>query len=453
MTEEQLTELRDARAQALDAADAIVKAAEDETRGLTEDEKTAVDAHLAEAAQIQEQLEGLKVIADVRSQLDVARSYQPPDTQRPTRAQAESRRQEQESPMPRVEVRTPEYEPGDALGAIVVARTKYLDKRQAEEWAERQFGSGSAQYRALQQSDFTAGGALIAENFVGSELIELLRAAAAVRRAGARSVPLVNGSATIPKITGGATASWGAEGDNITASEQTLGNLVLSEKKLTALVPFSNDLVKNASLEVTRMIRDDMVAAAANTEDTAFLNGTGLAGQPRGIYEWVAAAGRTNSAGTSLANSRTDIRVALNRLGNNNAPMRTRAWFMHSRSSNYMAWDLVDGNSNFAYPSMQADPRTLAGEPVFIDNNISITGGGGSNESQIFYVEMSEAIIADSGMLEVEIFTNGTYVDSGGNLRSGISRDESVVRFIRKTDFGMRHTESAHVLEAVTYGA
>ena len=50
---------------------------------------------------------------------------------------------------------------------------------------------------------------------------------------------------------------------------------------------------------------------------------------------------------------------------------------------------------------------------------------------------------------------NATYAVSsaeGASLRSGVSRDESVLRLIRKTDFGMRHTESAFVLEAVTYG-
>jgi HK97 family phage major capsid protein len=106
-------------------------------------------------------------------------------------------------------VLTPTYEKGDALGAIVCARHRFgHDVTAARKWAEKQYGSGSKQFRAMQQSVFTAGGATIAENFVGQELIELLRASAAVRKAGARELPLVNGSATLPKVTGGATAGW-----------------------------------------------------------------------------------------------------------------------------------------------------------------------------------------------------------------------------------------------------
>jgi HK97 family phage major capsid protein len=449
MDESQIDTLRTTRTEALDAADAIVKAAESDDRGLTPDEQTSVDEHIRAATEIRTQLEGLSRVAAARETLAAARAYEPPATQRDATPPASP---EQPTRPMQVEVRTPEYERGDALGALICARTLYPTKSEAEAWAIERFGSGSPQYRALQQSTFTAGGALIAENFVGAELIELLRAASAVRRSGARMIPLVNGSATIPKITGGATASWGpAEGGNIAASEETVGQVVLVEKPLTCLVPFSNYLIRNADLSVTRMIRDDMVAAAANTEDLGFLRGTGISNEPKGVYNWVGTAGRTNSAGTSLANSRTDIRVALNRLGNNNAPLRNRAWFMHSRTLNYMTWDLVDGNSNFAFPALQSAAPSLAGAPVFVDNNISITLS--TNQSEIYYAEMSECIIGDSAAMEVEIFANGAYVDSGGNLRSGISRNESVVRLIRMTDFGMRHTESAHVLEAVTYGA
>jgi hypothetical protein len=54
--------------------------------------------------------------------------------------------------------------------------------------------------------------------------------------------------------------------------------------------------------------------------------------------------------------------------------------------------------------------------------------------------------------MEIEVFDNAVYSQSN-TVRSGISRDESVIRLIRKTDFGMRHTEAAYVVEAVTWGA
>jgi HK97 family phage major capsid protein len=438
----------------LEAAHAIATAAATANRGLTPEETQKVEAHQAKVAELKKALAAQDLAAQLNT--DIAQYQGAPAHQggaAPTQVGAHPNDPPAADSQTRVEVTAPAYEKGDALGCLVLARLRFgQDREAAIKWARGAYGERSRQMQAMQQSTFTAGGALLGDNFVGSELIELLRATAAVRRAGARTIPLVNGVATIPKITGGATAYWGAEGANITPSDVTTGQVKLVEKKLTALVPVSNDLLRKPSADVERLIRDDMVRAAANAEDTAFLKGTGLVNEPKGIYYWVGAAGRTNSAGTALANVRTDIRTALNRLGNANAPMVRRAWFMHSRAKNYIAWDLVDGNSNFAFPELRQGDR-LADAPVFVDNNISITLGSPANDTEIYYAEMTECFIGDSPEMELEVFLNAAYVDSGGNLRAGVSRDESVVRLIRKTDFAMRHVESAHVTEAVDYGS
>lgn len=450
-----MKELREKLRARLAEARTILEKAKTERRGLTADEMLQYEA--ARTA-----IEAIKV--DIRTAEDEERSRleaeidsMAPETQAtdPGEARRQTEEHRQATPTPAIEFVTrshEKYQPGDALGALVTARFRFgQDRSAALRWADRQYGSGSAQVRAMQQTVFTSGGATIGENFVASELIEYLRAKAAVRRAGAREIPLVNGSATLPKVTGGANIYWGAEGTNITPSELTTGEVKLVEKKLTALTPFSNDLLKNSNLSVDRMIRDDLGRAAANAEDFAFLKGDGLAGKPKGIYYWVGAAGRGNSAGTSLANSRTDIASALNRLGNANAPMERRAWFMHTRSLTYAGWTLVDANGNFAYPSLQNPAGgSLAGAQVFPDNNIQTTLGGGT-ASEIYYAEMSECFIGDAGGLEIELFANATYVDSGGSMVSGVSRDESVIRLIRKVDFGMRHAESAYVLENVLW--
>jgi HK97 family phage major capsid protein len=192
--------------------------------------------------------------------------------------------------------------------------------------------------------------------------------------------------------------------------------------------------------------------SVANDEDAVFLNGSGLLGRPKGVYNWIPAANKANTAGTALANVRTDIRRMKNGLDSANVPYIRRAFLMHSRTMNYMGWDLVDGNSNFAFPSLQsAGGAVLGGDPVYRDNNISIALGGTTN-SEIYYVEMTECYIGDSMEMEFDIIENAVYSQSG-TLRSGVSRDESVLRLIRKTDFGMRHTASAFIIEAIAYGA
>lgn len=443
-------ELQERRTELLAKAEALMKFTEDEKRGLTAAEKEDFDVLMKEIKRIEDDVEADSRADVAREALRAAKQYDPPaivgaagGTARPDDVQVIERDHEK-------------YKTGDALGAIVSARMRFgpWEHQRAIEWSRQTYGERSPQTRALQQTSFSSGGALIPENFVGREFIERLTAKARVRAAGARSLPLVNGSATIPGLASGATGYWQAqEGDNIPKSEPTFNQKKLTEKKYTVLVPISNDLRRNSSLETERIISDDMVTVAANDEDTAFLKGTGLTGQPLGIYGWVTSTRRSNSGGTTLALVRTDIRTAKNSLDTNNVPNVKRAWFMHSRSMNYMGWDLVDGNSNFAFPMLQnGNGAMLAGDPVWQDQNISIVLGGSANASEIYYVEMSECFIGDSMAMELELIENATY-DVSGTLRSGVSRDESVIRLIRKTDFAMRHPESGYVLEAVTYGA
>jgi HK97 family phage major capsid protein len=452
MDEKTLKEFREQRAQALQEADAITALAETENRGLSADENDKVAAYLKEAARLAGELEGADRARQARAAIDEAKRVAVPEV-----AAAEVK-EERAARVPAIEVRENEtraYKKGDALAAILAARISHdaHEHHRAVRDAERLYGAGSPQARALQQSSFTAGGALIPENFVGAEFIEALRAESAFRKAGPRMVQLVNGSFTTPRLTGSTSVSYiGAENDNLATSEPTFGQLKLVEKKLGVIVPFSNDLRRNASLDAIRVVQEDLVRTVAIDEDTQCFNGTGLSGTPKGIYNWITSSLKSNQTGTSLANVRTDIRKMKNGLDSGNVPYSRRAFFMHSRTMNYLGWDLVDGNSNFAFPSLQsASGASLGGDPVYRDNVLSITGGAGT-ESQIFYVEMSECYLAESMDMEIEIFNNAAWSNSG-TIRSGISRDESVIRLIRKWDFGMRHTASAYVLEAVTLGA
>ncbi len=287
-----LKEQRDAE---LAKAEAIVKFAEDETRGsMTAAQQEDFDARMAEVKRLEGEIEAEERAFAARQALNTAKQYEVPAIAK-TNGTGNDR--------PNVEVIEREqdkYKTGDALGAIVSARMRFgpWEHQRAIEWSRQTYGERSPQTRALQQTSFSSGGAFIPENFVGREFIERLTAKARVRGAGARSLPLVNGSATIPKLVTGATGYWQAnEGDNSTKSEPTMGQVKLTEKKYTVLVPISNDLRRNSSLEVERIVSDDMVTVAANDEDTAFLKGTGLVGQPLGIYGWVTSTRRSNSAG------------------------------------------------------------------------------------------------------------------------------------------------------------
>src|SRR3990172_5475331 len=157
---------------------------------------------------------------------------------------------------------------------------------QAEKRAKKWWGNEDEVTKALAAGDAQSGGVFVPPTF-STELIELLRNAAAVRSLGPRVMPMPNGTLTIPKQTGGTTVGYIGENTNISPTEITTGMLTLTWKKLAALVPISNDLLQFDAISADAVVRDDLVASMALREDLAFLRGDGLQNTPKGLLNWI----------------------------------------------------------------------------------------------------------------------------------------------------------------------
>ncbi|WP_236638012.1 phage major capsid protein [Mangrovicoccus ximenensis] len=86
--------------------------------------------------------------------------------------------------------------------------------------------------------------------------------------------------------TGSATASYGTELAKIAESEPSFDKLDQSYKKLTALVPVSNTLLRQSGMGIAMIVRDDILRVMALREDIAFLRGDGSANTPTGMRNW-----------------------------------------------------------------------------------------------------------------------------------------------------------------------
>ncbi len=326
------------------------------------------------------------------------------------------------------------------------------DPGRAKHFAQKSWDDdmGAMVIKTMEAGDFTSGGALLPETFA-AEIIEFLRAKTVVRAAGARTLPMNQGSITIRRQTGTVTATYIGEAENITKTEPTVGQLRMTAKKLAALVPISNDLLRfDAGDTADRFVRDDLVMSMARTEDTAFVRNTGTENAPRGIRYWMQTGNVLTSNGTTATQIEDDFKDLINALETNDAPMVRPVWFMNPRSKNHLI-NLRDANGNLIYPEVRTLTPTLYGYPVFTTTNIPTNLGGGT-ETEIYLADMNECIIAEVMGMEIAVDSSASYVESG-SLVSSFSRDETVIRAITQHDFGMRHVESAAVITNATWGA
>lgn len=303
--------------------------------------------------------------------------------------------------------------------------------------------------KALNQTTGTAGGNIVFPEF-SNELIEILSAVAVVRKAGATVVPMSSSSLNMGRQNGGATASYVGESVNIPKSEQTFDNVILTEKKLVALTPITNDLLLNASLQADQLVLRDLVRVAALREDLAFLRGDGTGNTPTGLRN-LALAGNVfagtfaNAVTPTLAEIKKFIALLILKLRGANVPLEGLALFISPRIEQVLL-AIVDGNGNAVYETEMLTRGTIRGIRYFVTTQIpeNLVANTFSDNTEITLAAMPEILIGDRMAVQAEVFPNGTYHD-GTALVSGISQDQSVVRLISKHDIKARHSESIAV--------
>lgn len=310
--------------------------------------------------------------------------------------------------------------------------------------------------KALGQSTFVDGGAMVPPKF-STEFIELLRNATVIRKAGARSIPL-EGTLTIPRQTGAGTAAYIGEHQPISPSQQTLGDLTLSEKTLVAMTIVGNRLIANASMSAEQFVLEDLRNVMALREDLAFLFGDGASGTPRGLTSLLASSAQYDATAAApkaptLAELRVEFAKAIKFLKTNNQPMIKPVWIMSPRVEQYLL-QVQDGNGNAVYES-QMEKGILRGFPYFVTNqipeNMTNTAGSGTDWSRLMLIDVSQEIIGDAQSMDALVVPNGTYEESG-SAKSGLARDQTVIRLIARHDHQLRY-DTAGVVIAAQWGA
>lgn len=375
-------------------------------------------------------------------------------------------------------------------GLIVGAMMRMVGRASAEfappaKIAAAQYGENHPVTRALIVGTGPSGGFIVPPDYM-AEIIELLRPKAQVRGAGPRVIPMPRGTMRIPGQSAAATAQYQNETKAIAQSQQQLRSIVAAYKKLTALVPVSNDMLRFADPAVDAFVRDDLVKVIALREDLAFLLGDGTQDTPKGYLSfansWVEANNGTigfwsqtaqstyavnaldpanstggnfitSTASYTLSTVAAELGGAINRLDAANVPDDRRVWFMNPRSKNYL-FNVQNSLGVYVYRE-EMSKGTLLGYPFKLTTQIPINFhdnvGTNNDTSFVFLAEMTESMIFDSMQLELAVSREGTYVDANANTISAFQSDQTIIRGIAEHDFQLRHDQAVAVIQGVRW--
>jgi len=340
------------------------------------------------------------------------------------------------------------------VGRIVMAfATARGDLEKACQLSKQYFGEDSVPVREFEKqlsaTDGATGGFLLQEE-IATDLIELLRPASIVRQLNPVIAPMDTGKLTLPKITGGITASYIGENANAPKTQMAFGQVIATARKLAALVPVSNDLIRRRGAGTDAMVRDDLVNGIAQKSDVSFIRADGTGGEPKGILNWALAANIFNSSATiNVTNTVTELGKLIEALAGGNVAMLRPAWMFSWRTWRFL-FTLLDANNNFVFKD-ELQLGTLFGFPFKTSSQIPDNLGGGSDESEIYFVDFSDVVIAEATQIMLDVSTEAAYHD-GSNVVAAFSLDQTVIRAIIEHDLVMRHDEAIAILDTVLWG-
>jgi HK97 family phage major capsid protein len=269
----------------------------------------------------------------------------------------------------------------------------------------------------------TLGGALVGTDHMPESFIELLRTNMKTRELGITIMSGLTGNPSIPRQDTAGTHYWIAEGAAPTESNLTTGQLGLSPKTIGAVQEFTRQLLVQSSPSVDRLVMSDIAAVLGRGIDLAVIDGSGEAGQPRGVLNTTGVDEMTQ-IGTVF--SFADAVAFETAVAEDNALLETPAWL--TRPSVIGALKTIEKNS--------------AGATYLVENGqlngYAIHGSTQMPANTLIYGDWSQVILAEWGVLEIIANDRGTTFRSG-NIE---------VRGLHMVDVQVRYPQALKKLEA-----
>jgi len=224
-------------------------------------------------------------------------------------------------------------------------------------------------HAVLAQRDFTVSGTTsysVATNKLASEFIPLLRTRSVLGEAGVQFLTGLVGNISIPKMTGGSTGYWVAEGSDITESEPTLNHVAGSPHTCGVKTDISRRMLLQSTPDAEAMVRDEIVERIIRTIQIAVFAGTGADGQPSAI---TSASGINNPTVTQGTPTYAEILDFPGNIEADNATMPNQKWIMTSE-----VWAKLAATFTNATYGEQAlanwASRTMLGFPYLLTEDV-----------------------------------------------------------------------------------
>lgn len=303
---------------------------------------------------------------------------------------------------------------------------------------------------AGQGSGDLSGGAFVETDLLVGSFIDLLQNKLVVKRLGAQVLTGLRGNIAIPKQTGGATAYWVRERENVPGSKATTGQIPMSPKTIGAITDLSRKLLLQSSVSVNNFVINDITRSLAREIERAIIFGRALDEQnePTGMPNGILATSGTTSVALGANGGRLSYPKVIELetiVSSKNADSGSLAYLSNSKVRGALkTTKKAEGESGFVWEGMLPDGDGIVNGSRFAITNMipsNLTKGTRNDLSALIYGAWSDLVLGEWGVIETLVNPYGPGSDNG-DVR---------IRVLQDLDFILRHGESfAYSLDVQT---
>lgn len=319
------------------------------------------------------------------------------------------------------------------------------DPDAASFYAKKKYDDGdmAREFKALSATNPSSGGYLIPEIYL-DQIIELLYSKTVIFELGAQKVPMANGNLNIPKMTGGARATWGGEQRKIAKTEPTFGNIKLSAKRLEAIVPQTRELLMSTNFSADQMFANDLTRRMELGLDFGAMFGTGGEFQPLGVAvnKDVETLDAKTTGNTELADTNGKITADFpvfvrSKVLAKNVDDRALGWAFNSVLEGFLM-NMKTTTGAYIYRE-EMNAGKLLGFPYKVSNQITTTGAG---LTELLFGNWNDLLVGEQLGLETYTTLDGSWVDEDGHQHNAFEENLAATRALMYVDIAARHAES-----------
>lgn len=269
----------------------------------------------------------------------------------------------------------------------------------------------------------TAGGDLVSPLYLNDLFVDFARAGrVAADVIGSRNLPPNSDTFSVPRMTSGTSVADQADGGAVSETDAVTDSLAVAVKTVAGMQDVSQQLVDRSVPGIDEIIFADLARAYHVNLDTAVLNSSTTSNkgllQVSGINSVTYTASTPTVAGLypKLADAIQQIATGIYR--------PATAVLMHPRRWAFILASLDSSNRPLVSPIAPQNPAAgfggvvaqgavgnIQGLPVFVDPNIPITLGSGTNEDRIIVCAADELMLWED--------PSGPYVETFRDVGSG----------------------------------